>query len=115
MEAGASIVNLISGAVVQPPASLSIYSAAKGAVNTFTGAAARESGPNGIRINAVAPGVVLTPGLHSPRMSETERRCYSAWQGCSRPSKNGRRSPPAGSVRERRAPIQEILYRSGPP
>ena len=66
MKSGASIVNISSGAAVQPPQNICLYAAAKGAVNTFTGGAAKEYGPSGIRINAVAPGVVLTPGLMTP-------------------------------------------------
>jgi len=37
------------------------YAAAKGAVLAFTRAAARELGAMGIRINAIAPGVIDTP------------------------------------------------------
>jgi meso-butanediol dehydrogenase/(S,S)-butanediol dehydrogenase/diacetyl reductase len=37
------------------------YVASKGAVRTFTKAAALEGAPQGIRVNAVAPGPVLTP------------------------------------------------------
>jgi NAD(P)-dependent dehydrogenase (short-subunit alcohol dehydrogenase family) len=37
------------------------YAAAKGAVLTFTKGLARELAPHGIRVNGVAPGVILTP------------------------------------------------------
>lgn len=65
MKAGASIINLASIAWRGLPGA-SVYSASKAAVVGFTLAAAKELGPRGIRVNAVAPGFIdtdLTRGL----------------------------------------------------
>jgi 3-oxoacyl-[acyl-carrier protein] reductase len=61
-----SIVNISSGGGESPVPELSIYSMTKAGVNMLTRSAAKEFGPLGIRVNAVAPGWVDTPmGLHS--------------------------------------------------
>lgn len=41
-----------------------LYAASKGAVSTFTRGLAKEVAAEGIRVNAVAPGIILTP-LHA--------------------------------------------------
>lgn len=61
MREGGSIINLSSQAARDGggPGS-SLYSAAKGAVSTFTKAMAKELGPKGIRVNALCPGLIAT-------------------------------------------------------
>ena len=60
---GGSIVNLASIAALGGGANISAYAASKAAVVSLTRAFARELGPRGIRVNAVAPGVIDTPGV----------------------------------------------------
>ena len=63
---GASIVNLssLAGRKGGHGGSL-IYSTSKGAVLAFTRALAGELGPKGIRVNAVAPGLILGTRFHN--------------------------------------------------
>lgn len=56
------IVNMSSPAATRGVPGSSAYSAVKGAVSSFTWQAARELGPEGIRVNGVIPGAVPTPG-----------------------------------------------------
>lgn len=61
MPKGASIINFSSLAARDgggPGASM--YATAKGAVAVFTRSMAKELGPDGIRVNAVAPGTIAT-------------------------------------------------------
>lgn len=57
---GGSIVNIASVTAVLGSAGQSAYSATKGAIISFTKSAAKELASNGIRVNAVAPGIVKT-------------------------------------------------------
>lgn len=57
---GGCIVNFASIAVERPDTNMAIYTAAKAAVAGLTRALAMELGPQGIRVNAIAPGMVRT-------------------------------------------------------
>jgi NAD(P)-dependent dehydrogenase (short-subunit alcohol dehydrogenase family) len=58
---GGSIVNISSVSGVTGNKGRSAYGGSKGGVNTMTMVMANELGPDGIRVNAVAPGPIDTP------------------------------------------------------
>ena len=66
--AGAAIVNISSVNAVLPPKGASVYGASKAAQDLWTRAMAKELGPRGIRVNAVAPGAINIP--EAPRSDD---------------------------------------------
>ena len=62
---------------------MTAYSTSKGAVIALTRAMAVDHGPEGIRVNCVAPGPVYTPMVAisgmSPEARERRRQAFSAW------------------------------------
>jgi len=69
---GGAIVNVSSISALRPRG-LTAYSTSKGAVIALTRAMAVDHGPQGIRVNCVAPGPVYTPMVYGPGMSERGR------------------------------------------
>lgn len=57
------IINISSNATRRLPAGLGAYSVSKAGLEALTQILAKEEGPNGIRVNAVAPGPVRTEML----------------------------------------------------
>jgi len=77
-QGGGSIVNLASVAGLQGGHPSLLYPTTKAAVIGLTRAMAAHHGPAGIRVNAIAPGMVYTPMVYtrgmSPEMREARRR-----------------------------------------
>jgi len=62
---GGNIINISSSVTsLNPPAS-AVYTATKSAVDAVTRVLSKELRPRKIRVNAINPGVVETPGTHS--------------------------------------------------
>lgn len=73
MADGGAFVNVSSLAARLALANAPAYSAAKGGVESFTRAAAKELAPS-IRVNAIAPGFVITPQNAETYAEGTEKR-----------------------------------------
>ena len=58
MKSGAAIVGISSVNAVLPPGGAVLYGASKAALDLWTRGMAKELGPKGIRVNAVAPGAI---------------------------------------------------------
>jgi 3-oxoacyl-[acyl-carrier protein] reductase len=87
-----SIVNMTSPASVHGIPNGSVYAAVKGAISALTRQCAVELGQKGIRVNAVAPGPMPTPG--TMRVVDEE-----GWKKRLARSPLGRLSTPEGVAR----------------
>jgi 3-oxoacyl-[acyl-carrier protein] reductase len=74
MTKGGSIINITSRTASQPCPMTGQYGAAKAGVESLTGTMAVEWGHRKIRVNAIAPGVVLTENSTSMDKPSTRRR-----------------------------------------
>ncbi|KAL4890860.1 hypothetical protein BDV59DRAFT_204103 [Aspergillus ambiguus] len=70
MSKGDSIINTTSTVAFRGTAGMVDYSASKGAIVSFTRSLAQQLKPEGIRVNAVAPGPVYTPIQVDTRQAE---------------------------------------------
>src|SRR5437588_3073094 len=71
---GGSIINIGSLASVLTPPTAVVYNATKGAVDAITRTLAKELGPRKIRVNAIRPGMVITEGVVTAGIHESEFR-----------------------------------------
>jgi 3-oxoacyl-[acyl-carrier protein] reductase len=62
---GGSIINISSIASTATPATASVYSATKAAVDAVTKSLAKELGPRKIRVNSINPEMVETEGIEA--------------------------------------------------
>ncbi len=60
---GGSIVNITSITAIKGGANITAYATSKAGTVGLTRSFANELGPRGIRVNAIAPGVIDTPGV----------------------------------------------------
>jgi len=72
--AGGSIINVSSLASTLTPATASVYSATKAGVDAVTKSLAKELGPRHIRVNAINPGMVVTEGVRTAGILESDFR-----------------------------------------
>ncbi len=79
-ETGGSIVNISSGTFFYGPPGLLAYVASKSAVIGMTRSMARELGPSGVRVNAIAPGFTESESVLAA----------GSFEGVREPSKEGR-------------------------
>jgi NAD(P)-dependent dehydrogenase (short-subunit alcohol dehydrogenase family) len=85
-EHGGSIINLASVAGIQPEPLTGAYNASKAALISVTKTLAQELGSMGVRVNAIAPGLVQThfarvlietPEIHDHIVNQTALRRYA--------------------------------------
>jgi NAD(P)-dependent dehydrogenase (short-subunit alcohol dehydrogenase family) len=72
---GGAIVNTSSKGALKPPPNTAGYATSKGGIITLTKVAAQEHGGDGIRVNAICPGLVATPILPASHTAHEAEIC----------------------------------------
>ena len=70
------IINISTGLVNNPMPTMSIYTASKAAIVSLTRSWAKELAADGIRVNVVAPGPIMTPLYDNDGLSEEESKAH---------------------------------------
>ncbi len=78
--AGGSIVNISSVAATSAPATTTVYSASKAAVDAVTKSLAKELGSRKIRVNSINPGMIETEGFHAAGLADSDFRTQTEAQ-----------------------------------
>lgn len=73
---GGAIVNISSEDGIKPDPDLGVYSISKAGLNMMTKVLAKEWGPDGIRVNAVCPGLIRTTFSEAIWQDEEKRSRY---------------------------------------
>jgi len=99
-----SIVNITSAGIDAPTPALAAYTTAKAAAHQFTRSLALEIAPQGVRVNAVAPGWVETP--------MTKRHIHGGNEKSSNEALRSARATasPLGLAGDPRDPAYAVLY-----
>jgi 3-oxoacyl-[acyl-carrier protein] reductase len=71
---GGNVINISSVVATSAPATASVYSATKAAVDAVTRSLAKELGPRKIRVNSINPGMVETEGVHAAGFIDSDLR-----------------------------------------
>ena len=71
-----NVINITSGLVNNPMPGMSIYTAAKTAILSLSRTWAKELAANGIRVNVVAPGPIMTEIYNNAGLSEEESQAH---------------------------------------
>ena len=71
---GGSIVNISSIASTLTPPTAAVYNGTKAAVDAVTKTLAKELGPRKIRVNSINPGMVVTEGVQSQGIDQSDFR-----------------------------------------
>ncbi len=92
-----SIVNISSTNGRRAMAWMGAYSASKAALIQFSKVAAMEAAPHGVRVNAIAPGMVMTPG--NAAFYATQPEALNAVEAAIPARRGGKPEELAGAIR----------------